>query len=165
MRAKVNRFRPIGAEIAALEAAEQARRRPDEPEIAADSGNSRILEIQSDRLLDAQEGHSTLDVQLRGFLARCNFTVQSLLQKYREANCEARSEKPPAHFAATFTFAEFEPAKLSENQRNRAESARKEVGEIIGNAIDEINGEYNRAVGNFRSAKQIEESAAAEVRN
>ena len=122
------------------------------------------VETTLSEALDAQEGHSSLDVQLHGFIARCDFAVQSLLQKYREANCEARSEKPPAHFAVTFRFPEFEPTKLSENQRNRAESARKEVGEIIGKAIDEINDEYDRAVGNFRTAKQIEESAA-EVRN
>ena len=109
--------------------------------------------------MDALDGRSTLDIHLKQFIERCDAVVEQLLQRYRDANRDARTEPAPEYFNRVFSFEPFLPVVHARDKRPEAEQARSDISRIVSDAILEINSSYNSAVDSFKTAKDIEEQA------
>ena len=109
--------------------------------------------------IDVLDGHSSLNSQFNEFLDRCNSVAQQLLQKYRDANIDVRSEPAPEYFNQVHRFPEISRRVLPEDRRLDAEKAREDIAEIVTETIRKITSEHDEAVGTFRTAKDIEDSA------
>ena len=110
--------------------------------------------------IDALHGQSSLDHQLKGFLDRCDSAAQQLLQKYRDANRDARTDPSPPHFDTEYRFPEVPTVQLPGDRLRQAQTTREEIAEIVASAIREICAEYDEAIDRFRTTKDIENAVA-----
>ena len=108
--------------------------------------------------IDALDGHSSLNIQFNEFLDRCNSVAQQLLQRYRDANVDAREGPAPEYFNQVFRFPEVSRSDLPDERRLVAEEAREDIAKTVAETIQEITAAHEEAVANFRTAKDIEDS-------
>lgn len=106
--------------------------------------------------VDALYGQSSLRSELDRFLAHCDDKAGVLLATYRDANRAARDTPAPAHFGARFAFPEVLLPRPAEAARDDAVAEQQRVSALVSEAIDAINGAYERSVDEYPTIASLE---------
>jgi len=106
--------------------------------------------------LDALSGRNTLRGQLRPFLEQCDQRASRLLAIYRDANCAARTEPVPPHFATGHSFERFSPEEPDKDQIETAQIEQKEIQDIVARATSRIFAAAKAAIESYPSVDALE---------
>ena len=113
--------------------------------------------------VDALYGQASLDLRFSEFLNQCDAVVQRLLRVYRDSNEACRTTPVPKYFRENYRLPETARAPASEGNGDAAKAESKVINDIVSKAVAGINAEYESAIKNFESARDVEQRAEAAV--
>ena len=112
--------------------------------------------------IDALYGQSSLQSHLTNFLEQCDHTARQLLKQYRDINSAERTSNAPDYFDKVFALAEFvEHRQDNSLHRDRALKEQERVAELVDRACEDINQEYFRSLGKFKSIPELQNELKA----
>jgi hypothetical protein len=127
---------------------------------------SEMVNTSISEAVDALYGQNSLKAHLEAFLGQCDLKVNRLLSIYRDANKGARAAPPPAHFQLAYAFDRFlgaDPAVVDAPRHGDAETERRQVTVIVGEAVEAIFAECDTSITAYRSLEDLEETAGVDL--